>query len=106
MPDPMKVLLAQITYPPVYRQGEKMVQPTPTPKTGVTAATVAKDVTLYGGILVAILSVLANVPAFGTVFAASGPIQAVVDALIAVVTAIFSIRAQNAVAAAKAEAVK
>lgn len=67
---------------------------------GVTAAQVAKDVTTYGGTIVAVLSVLANVPAFHGVFAASGAVQGVVDAIAAVVTAIFSVRSQQSTAAA------
>lgn len=79
-----------------------MTAPTPTPASGVTAAQVAKDVTTYGGVVVAILSILANVPAFHSAFAASGAVQGVVDALVAVVSAIFSIKSRTAIAVAKA----
>lgn len=72
---------------------------TPT-KTGVTAAQVAHDVTVYGGIVVSILSVLANVPGLAPVFHATGAVQGVVDAVIAVVTAVMSVKAQQAKAAA------
>lgn len=76
---------------------------TPT-KTGVTAAQVASDVSKYGGVVVAILSVLANVPGLASVFHATGAVQGVVDAVIAVVTAIFSIKSQQTAAAAAAHA--
>lgn len=78
--------------------------PTPAPTSGVNAAQVAKDVTTYGGVVIAILSILANVPAFHSVFNATGSVQGVVDALCAVVTAIFSIKKQQATAALAAKA--
>lgn len=74
--------------------------PTPTPTKTVSAAQVVKDIGTYGGIIIAIVSVLANVPAFHSVFAASAGIQAVVDALVTVITGIFSAVNQTEVALA------
>lgn len=84
--------------------GLKALATTPT-GSGVTPSKVAQDVTLYGGVIVSIFTVLANVPALHSFFAATGGVQAVVDALIAVVTAFFSIRAQTGQAQAVATAV-
>jgi hypothetical protein len=66
---------------------------------GVSATQVAADITKYGGVLVAVLTVLGNaVPGLGV----PGGVQAILDAVIAVVTAVMSIKSQKAVATAKA----
>lgn len=80
----------------------KLVARATTPNvSGVTPTSVAADVVKYGGLVIAVLSVVENAfPGAGV----PGQWQAVIDAVITVLTGILSVEKQQAVATAKAVA--
>ncbi|HEX7355256.1 MAG TPA: hypothetical protein VF288_10540 [Mycobacteriales bacterium] len=72
----------------------------------LSAKQVAKDLAAYAAPVIAVLSVLANVPGASHVFHATGAIQGVLDAVVVVATAVLSVAKQVDKSAAVASAVK
>lgn len=101
-PQYTKRKVSALTQPPV--------TPTPAPPAAssitIVASTIAADVTLYGGPIIAVLEAVENVPGLLSV---SAPVQGVVAGAVTVLTAIMSVlsqyRTETAVAEAKVGAV-